>query len=46
MTEQEILNEWLLWPMKADAPYPKWEVPARVHGSVMLFRWWTGEKAQ
>lgn len=41
---QEILDEWLLWPMKPGAPYPKWEVPARVHGSPMLFRWWAGQK--
>ena len=46
MTEQEILDEWLLWPMKADAPYPKWEIPARVYGSPMLIRWWAGEKAR
>ncbi len=44
MSEQEILNVWLLWPMKPGAPYPKWEVPARVEGSPMLYRWWAGEK--
>jgi hypothetical protein len=44
MTEQEILDHWLLWPMKHEAPYPKWEVPARVHGSPVLFRWWADEK--
>jgi len=46
MTEQEIQNEWLLWPMKPDAPYPKWEVPTRSHGSDMLYRWWAGEKPE
>ena len=46
ISEQQIIDEWLLWPMKAGAPYPKWEVPARVHGSPMLFRWWDGEKSE
>jgi hypothetical protein len=45
MGEQEIIDRWLLWPMNPRAPYPTWEVPARVHGSWMLFRWWAGEKA-
>ena len=44
MSDQEIVNSWLLWPMKPRAPYPKWEVPARVYGSWMLFRWWNGEQ--
>lgn len=45
MTEQQVVNEFLLWPMKSpDAPYPTWEVPARVHGSPTLFRWWAGEQ--
>jgi hypothetical protein len=44
MSDQEIVNSWLLWPMKPGAPYPKWEVPARVEGSWMLFRWWAGEQ--
>jgi hypothetical protein len=36
----------LFWPMKSPrAPYPAWEVPARVHGSPILFRWWAGEDA-
>ncbi len=43
-TEQEVVN-LLLWPMKnPNAPYPTWEVPARVHGSPELFRFWAGEK--
>jgi len=43
-TEQDI-TDLLLWPMKEpDAPYPAWEVSARVHGSPTLFRWWAGEK--
>jgi hypothetical protein len=37
MTEKEILDHWLLWPKRRDAPYPRWEVPARVYGSPMLF---------
>jgi len=45
MSEQEIVDVWLLLPMDPDADYPKWEVPARVYGSVGLFRWWAGEKA-
>ena len=40
MNEQEILDKLL--PMDRDAPYPKWEVPMRVYGSPMLFRWWQG----
>lgn len=45
VTDQEIIDEWLLWPMKADdAPYPAWEVPARGYASPMLFRFWAGEK--
>jgi hypothetical protein len=46
ISDQEIVDEWLLFPMKPCAPYPKWEVPARVHGSPMLFRWWAGEKPE
>jgi len=46
MTEEEIVDTWLLWPMKKDAQYPTWEIPARVHGSPYLFRWWRGEKAE
>jgi hypothetical protein len=38
------IDQLLLWPMKRAAPYPKWEVPARVHGSPKLFRFWAGEK--
>jgi hypothetical protein len=44
MSEQEIVDGWLLPPMNPGAPYPKWEVPARVHGRPTLFRWWAGEK--
>jgi len=46
MNEQEIRDSWLLWPMNPQAPYPMWEVPARVHGSWILFRWWADEKPQ
>ena len=34
MSEQEIINNWLLSPMKA--PFPRWEMPARVYGSPTL----------
>jgi hypothetical protein len=45
-TDQE-LHDLILWPMESpDAPYPAWEVPARVYGSATLFRWWKGEKAR
>jgi hypothetical protein len=45
-TEQDVLD-LIFWPMKdPDAPYPAWEVPARVYGSWSLFRWWTGEKPE
>ena len=43
-SEQEVLD-LLLWPMNPSAPYPGWEVPARVEGSPVLFRFWKGEKA-
>jgi hypothetical protein len=43
-TDQDLLD-LILWPMKEnDAPYPPWEVPARVFGSVALFAWWKDEK--
>jgi hypothetical protein len=43
---EEDVMDLLLWPMKSPkAPYPAWEVPARVHGSPILFRWWAGEDA-
>jgi hypothetical protein len=38
MSEKEILDDWLLWPMNPEAPYPRWEVPARVYASPMLLR--------
>jgi hypothetical protein len=38
------MDDLLLWPMKPGAPYPKWEVSARVHGSPKLFRFWAGEQ--
>jgi hypothetical protein len=44
-TEAEI-RDLLLRPTRPDAPYPPWEVPARVYGSETLFRWWRGEKSQ
>jgi hypothetical protein len=34
MSEHEIINTWLLSPMRA--PYPTWEMPARVYGSPTL----------
>ena len=46
MSEQEIVDGWLLPPMNPGAPYPKWEVPARRYGSSTLFRWWAGEKPE
>jgi hypothetical protein len=43
-TDQAVMD-LLLWPMKSpSAPYPAWEVPARVHASSELFRYWAGEK--
>jgi hypothetical protein len=42
-TEQEVMD-LLLWPMKPEAPYPAWEVPARLYASEELFRWRLGEK--
>jgi hypothetical protein len=43
---EQDLQDLILWPRKhPDVPYPAWEVPARVHGSPELFRWWMkGEK--
>jgi len=38
------MDQLLLWPMKPGAPFPKWELAARVHGSGTLFRFWAGEK--
>jgi hypothetical protein len=41
-TEQKVLD-LILWPMKdPNAPYPSWEVPARVDGSDMLYEYWKG----
>jgi hypothetical protein len=34
MSEQELINTWLLTPM--GAPYPRWEMPARLYGSPTL----------
>jgi hypothetical protein len=40
------VHDLIFWPMKSPlARYPAWEVPARVHGTPELFRWWAGEKA-
>ena len=44
-TEKEI-EDLILWPSKANAPYPAWEVSARAHGSPMLLRFWAGERAK
>jgi hypothetical protein len=42
-TDQAVMD-LILWPMKdPKAPYPAWEVPARAHGSPMLFAWWKGD---
>ena len=39
-TDQDVLN-LILWPMKdPKAPYPAWEVPARVNGRPTLYEWW------
>jgi hypothetical protein len=39
-TDQDVQN-LILWTMKdPKAPYPAWEVPARVFASPMLFQWW------
>jgi hypothetical protein len=39
-SEKEVMD-LLLWPMKDErAPYPPWEIPARVYGRPALFRWW------
>jgi hypothetical protein len=42
-TEADIM-ELLLWPMAPTAPYPRWELSARVYGTETLFRWWADEK--
>jgi hypothetical protein len=38
-TEQDVLD-FIFWPTKTDAPFPAWEMPARVYGRSTLFRWW------
>jgi hypothetical protein len=44
-TDQDVEN-LILWPMKdPKAPYPAWEVPARVHGKAVLFEWRKNEKS-
>ena len=44
-TEQAVI-ELILWPMKdPSAPYPAWEIPARIYGSSMLYEWWKGGPA-
>lgn len=43
--DEKDVVDLLLWPMESpEAPYPAWEVPARVYGSATLFRWWAGER--
>jgi hypothetical protein len=37
-TEQKVMD-LLLWPMGPAAPYPAWEVSARVYGEDTLFDW-------
>jgi hypothetical protein len=39
-TDQDV-TDLILWPMKdPEAPYPAWEVAARVHARAVLFEWW------
>jgi hypothetical protein len=38
------LHSLMLEPMNPEALWPAWELPARVHGTATLFRWWAGEK--
>jgi hypothetical protein len=38
-TEERVM-ELIFWPMNSDAPYPAWEVPARVYGSPILSDDW------
>jgi hypothetical protein len=45
-TEQTV-QDLIFWPMKDPrAPYPAWEVPARVHGKPVLFEWRKNEKSE
>jgi hypothetical protein len=42
-TEQTV-QDLIFWPMKdPKAPYPAWEVPARVYAKPILFEWWKGK---
>jgi hypothetical protein len=44
-TDQDVEN-LIFWPMKDPwAPYPAWEVPTRVHGKPVLFKFWKDEKS-
>src|SRR5262245_45873437 len=38
-SEQQVID-LILRPMRASAPYPAWEIAARVYSSPTLFRWW------
>ena len=42
-TEQDI-SDFLLRALDAVGTCPLWEVPARLYGSPVLFRWWAGER--
>ena len=39
--DEQAVQNLIIWPMKdPNAPYPSWEVPARVFGSPTLSEWW------
>jgi len=41
--DAQAVQNLILWPIKdPNAPYPSWEVPARVFGSPTLSEWWKG----
>ena len=42
-TEQDI-SDFLLRALDAVGTCPLWEVPERLYGSPVLFRWWAGER--
>jgi hypothetical protein len=42
-TEQDI-SDFLLRALDAVGTCPLWEVPERLYGSPVVFRWWAGER--
>ena len=42
-TEQDI-SDFLLRALDAVGTCPLWEVPERLYGSPVLFRWWAAER--